>query len=143
MGMGELEMKMKVHYSSLTDVWRTPKGVYQTLDAEFQFDFDPCPINPSFDGLTIEWGERNFVNPPYSELRKWIVKSYEQAMKGKLVVMLIPARTDTLAWHNFVMKADEIRFIKGRLRFGEAKNNAPFPSAIVVFKPKFDLKVET
>jgi phage N-6-adenine-methyltransferase len=128
-------LPMKVHFSSATDIWSTPKEVYQILDAEFGFDFDPCPLNPQFDGLEIEWGSCNFVNPPYSELGKWIKKAYEEFKKNKTVVMLIPSRTDTKAWHDFVMKAAEIRFIKGRLKFGDAKNNTPFPSAIVIFKP--------
>src|SRR3990167_4110032 len=105
---------MNVHFSSITDDWSTPKDFYMALDAEFSFDFDPCPIEsyPKFDGLKIEWGKRNFVNPPYSNLKAWCKKAYEEYLKGKLVVMLIPSRTDTIAWHDYVMKAKEIRFIK-------------------------------
>ena len=84
-------------------------------------------------GLDREWGTSTFVNPPYSEIKEWVAYGYEQAQKGKTVVMLIPSRTDTRWWHDFVMKAKEIRFIKGRLKFGGQKNSAPFPSAIVVF----------
>ncbi len=114
--------------------WKTPKGVYQALDAEFHFDYDPCPTDPHFDGLQTEWGKSNFVNPPYGrEIRKWVRKAYYESLKGKTVVMLLASRTDTNWWHDYVMKADQIRFIRGRLRFGEAKWNAPFPSAIVVF----------
>jgi hypothetical protein len=129
-----LPKKRSVHFSSATDIWSTPTDVYKVLDAEFGFDFDPCPLNPQFDGLAIEWGSCNFVNPPYSDLAKWIKKSYEEHKKGKIVVMLIPSRTDTKAWHEYIMKAQDIRFIKGRLKFGDAKHNAPFPSVIVVFK---------
>lgn len=126
----------RVHFMSTTDNWSTPKDVYRTLDAEFGFDFDPCPLadNPLFDGLVIEWGGVNFVNPPYSKIKAWCKKAYEEWMKGKTVVMLIPSRTDTSYWHDYIMKASEIRFIRGRLKFGNAKNNAPFPSAIVIFK---------
>lgn len=125
----------KVLFSSQYMNWKTPKAVYQVLDAEFRFDFDPCPSNPTFDGLNIEWGESNFVNPPYGrELTKWIKKGFEEWKKGKTIVFLIPSRTDTKAWHEYIMKATEIRFIKGRLKFGEATNSAPFPSAIIVFK---------
>jgi site-specific DNA-methyltransferase (adenine-specific) len=92
------------------------------------------PAWGGIDGLAIEWGTRNFVNPPYSQLKAWCKKAYEEWRKGKLVVMLIPSRTDTIAWHSYIMKADEIRFIKGRLKFGGSKNSAPFPSAIVIFK---------
>lgn len=124
---------MSVHFSSLTDDWKTPARVYQRLDEEFGFDFDPCPIGGS-DGLDIDWGNSNFVNPPYSKLKAWCKKAYEEHQKGKTVVMLIPSRTDTYAWHEYIMKATEIRFIRGRLKFGDSKNSAPFPSAIVVFK---------
>lgn len=124
-----------VHFSSLRLDWQTPKAVYQVLDAEFGFDFDPAPIQPDFDGLEIEWGDRNFVNPPYGrEIPKWIKKGYQEHLKGKTVVFLIPSRTDTRWWHSYIMKADEIRFIRGRLKFNDGDSPAPFPSAIVVFK---------
>ena len=107
------------------------------LDHEFSFNFDPCPHLPDFDGLNIEWGTSNFVNPPYGrEIGKWLKKGYEEWQKGKSVVFLIPSRTDTRWWHDYVMKANEIRFIKGRLKFDEAKWNAPFPSAVVVFRAR-------
>jgi len=115
--------------------WRTPKAVYQVLDAEFSFDHDPCPTNPTKDGLASEWGKSNYVNPPYGrEIPKWIEKGYKEHLKGKTVVFLVPSRTDTRWWHDYCMKADEIRFIKGRLRFDDQPNPAPFPSAIVVFR---------
>ena len=125
---------MGVHFSSLRLDWKTPKAVYQVLDAEFGFDFDPCPENPKFDGLSIEWGSSNFVNPPYGrEIPKWIKKGFEEHRKGKTVVFLIPSRTDTRWWHDYCMLG-EIRFIRGRLNFDDGKNPAPFPSAIVIFK---------
>ena len=123
---------MNVHFSSLTDEWRTPESIYMKLDKEFDFNHDPCPIGGS-EGLEREWGSRTFVNPPYSQLKAWCKKGYEESLKGKLVVMLIPSRTDTAAWHDYCMKAKEIRFIRGRLKFGNSKNSAPFPSAIVIF----------
>jgi len=116
--------------------WQTPDGVYKQLNDEFNFDFDPCPYPKSknFDGLTCEWGKSNFVNPPYGrEIPKWAKKAYEEAQKGKGVVLLVPSRTDTRYWHDYFMKADEIRFIKGRLKFKGATNSAPFPSAIIIF----------
>ena len=85
------------------------------------------------DGLKVEGGKSNFCNPPYSDLKTWLKKGYEESLKGKTVVFLIPSRTDTIAWHDYVMKAKEIRFIKGRLKFGGSKNSAPFPSALVIF----------
>jgi hypothetical protein len=124
-------------FTSTRGDWKTPKALYQAIDAEFRFDFDPCPAQPKFNGLENDWGNINFVNPPYGkEIVKWIQKGYEENLKGKTVVFLLPSRTDTRWWHNFVMKAGEIRFIKGRLRFDDQKNSAPFPSVIVIFKPK-------
>ena len=123
----------KVMFSSVHDNWSTPKDTYDALDKEFHFNDDPCPIGGG-GGLEREWGTVTYVNPPYSNLKLWLKKAYEEHLKGKTVVMLIPSRTDTVAWHDYVMKAAEIRFIKGRLKFGDSKNSAPFPSAIVVFK---------
>jgi hypothetical protein len=124
-------------FTSLRGDWKTPKSLYQVLDAEFSFDFDPCPIKPNFNGLENKWGTTNFVNPPYGrDIRKWIQKGYEESLEGKLVVFLLPSRTDTRWWHEYVMKADEIRFIRGRLKFDDQKNFAPFPSAIAIFRPR-------
>lgn len=81
-------------------------------------------------------GGRNFVNPPYKDCAKWLKKGFEEWNKGKTVVFLIPSRTDTKYWHDYCMKATEIRFIKGRLKFDDHKNSAPFPSAIVIFKKR-------
>ena len=127
---------MSVHFSAIRDNWKTPKALYEQLDREFQFDFDPCPPDPYFDGLTIEWGMCNFVNPPYGRvIGDWLRKAHEEAAKGKTSVFLIPSRTDTRWWHEWVMSANEIRFIKGRLCFDDQPNPAPFPSVIVVIRP--------
>ena len=139
---------LAVHFSSHTDKWNTPESVYRKLDEEFHFDFDPCPANycpetlfskpaaneTARNGLLVDWGMRTFCNPPYSEIERWIKKGYHEYRKGKTVVFLIPSRTDTSYWHDYIMQATEIRFIRGRLKFGKAKNSAPFPSAIVIFK---------
>jgi phage N-6-adenine-methyltransferase len=135
-----------VHFSSTSPHWRTPNAIYTELDREFGFTFDPCPAEPKFDGLMVEWGKRNFVNPPYGRaLPQWIEKAYREHLLGRLSVLLIPARTDTAWWHDYIMRADEIRFIRGRLQFharipqrgkGFGKGGlgaAPFPSAVVVF----------
>lgn len=114
--------------------WETPDSLYQELDKEFHFDFDPCPKNPNFDGLSIEWGGVNFVNPPYRTSKEWIKKGFEEWKKGKIVVFLIPARTDTKAFHEYIYPNAEIRFIKGRIKFKGATNSAPFPSMIAIFK---------
>ena len=130
-------------FTSLRGDWRTPRALYQGLDAEFHFDFDPCPIKPKIDGLETDWGNINFVNPPYGkEIERWIQKGYTESLKGKTIVFLIPSRTDTRWWHEYIMKANEIRFIRGRLKFDDQKNSAPFPSAIAVFKQKKTWKTE-
>ena len=124
-------------FSTLHLDWRTPSALYEQLDQEFHFDFDPCPPNPTFDGLKVDWGHVNFVNPPYGrEITKWCHKAFEEYLKGKIVVMLVASRTDTAWWHDYIMRwAKEIRFIKGRLKFeGHSGGSAPFPSAVVVFK---------
>lgn len=122
---------MDVHYSSKTDQWATPKEFYKTLNEEFGFDFDPCPINPTFDGLSVAWGKRNYMNPPYGrEIGKWVKKASENPM----TICLLPARTDTRWFHDYIYGRAEIRFIKGRLKFNDGPNPAPFPSMIVIFK---------
>lgn len=117
--------------------WKTPTDLYNFLDSLFGFDFDPCPISPTFDGLSIEWGQSNYVNPPYgTAIKHWVKKAYEEYLKNKRVVLLIPSRTDTRYWHDYIMRASEIWFIRGRVKFEGAKHNAPFPSAIILFEPK-------
>lgn len=120
---------------AIRDNWKTPRDTYLTLHKEFGFDFDPCPPNPTFDGLAVDWGQSNFVNPPYGRvIGLWLAKAKQEQAKGRASVFLIPSRTDTRWWHEYVMTADEIRFIKGRLRFDDQPNPAPFPSAVVVFR---------
>lgn len=129
-------MKSRVVFKSMSDEWRTPSALYAELDREFHFDLDPCPMDVDvWDGLYLPWRFPAFVNPPYSSIAKWVKKAFEESMRepGGKVVMLIPSRTDTRWWHEYIMKATEIRFIKGRLKFGGAKHGAPFPSCVVVF----------
>lgn len=106
-------------FSSATCHWSTPPDLYAALDAEFHFDDDPCPLYSTDDGLSRSWGLRTYCNPPYGrEIGKWIEKGYKESQLGKLVVMLLPSRTDTAWWHSFCMRAREIRFLRGRLKFG-------------------------
>lgn len=122
-------------FSSASDRWATPRAVYAALDAEFRFDFDPCPLDGVVDGLSplfTDWiDKRVFCNPPYGPgLGKWL----ERGLEAACAVFLIPARTDTKWFHEIVLpNAREIRFLKGRLKFGGAAYNAPFPSMVVVF----------
>lgn len=101
------------------DDWQTPKELYAGLDHEFKFDFDPCPVDPLFDGLSIEWKDRNYINPPYSRKLKeaFIRKAFEESKKGKLCVMLLPVSTSTKIFHEIIYPHAEIRFLKGRVRF--------------------------
>lgn len=126
-------------FSSFSQDWRTPRAIYQTLDAEFGFTLDPCPLGSETDGLSTDWsGQVVFVNPPYNDVSPWIKKAFET--EGATTVCLVASRTDTAWWHDYAMKASEIRFIRGRIRFeqhGKRANGsgtAPFPSAIVVFR---------
>lgn len=137
---------MEVHYSSKSNEWATPQNLFDELNDEFNFTLDPCATDENAkcskyftiedDGLSKDWSKDVvFMNPPYGrEIKKWIKKAYEESLNGATVVCLIPARTDTTYWHDFIFdKADDIRFLRGRLKFGNSKNSAPFPSAIVVY----------
>ena len=126
-------------FTSASQHWATPKELYTELDSEFNFNDDPCPLSGGIEGLLREWGSSTFINPPYGRnIGRWLMKAYQESLLGKTVICLIPSRTDTKWWHEYVMKADEIRFIKGRLKFGSSKNSAPFPSAIVIFRGNLD-----
>lgn len=136
-----------VHFSSATDVWATPQSLFDELNAEFAFTLDVCALpenakcnryfTPETDGLTQAWLGSCWMNPPYGRtIGQWVGKAYESALQGATVVCLLPSRTDTQWWHEYVTKADEVRFVRGRVRFGNATASAPFPSAIVVFRGK-------
>ena len=133
-------------FSSATEEWATPKAFFDELDKEFHFTLDPCATennhkcNKYFtkeqDGLRQTWGGQIvFCNPPYGrEISKWVKKCYEESRKpDTIVVMLIPARTDTQYFHSYIYGKAEIRFIKGRLHFNESKQGAPFPSMLVIY----------
>jgi phage N-6-adenine-methyltransferase len=142
----------KVMFSSKTGNWATPQAFFDRLNKQFGgFTLDPCAdstnakchtfFTASDNGLDQDWtGHNVFVNPPYGRgIDKWIQKGFKEAQgKNTKVVMLIPARTDTKYWHEYVMKAKEIYLVKGRLKFGASNNAAPFPSAVVVFDGSHD-----
>lgn len=111
-----------------SDHWATPKSLYDKLDAEFHFDFDPCPLKSTFDGLSIEWGRSNFVNPPYNRRDKprFIQKAYEESLKGKTCVLLIPASTGTKIFHDVILPNAEIRFVRGRVAFEGVNTKGKF-----------------
>jgi len=133
-------------FTSSTDEWATPLSFFRTLEHEFgPFDLDPCatPENakaPKFytreqNGLAQEWVGKVFMNPPYGRtIKEWVRKAYESRVACPLVVCLVPARTCSAWWHDYIEGRAEVRFIRGRLKFGGAKWNAPFPSAVVIYR---------
>ena len=134
-------------FTSATDEWPTPQSFFAQMDLEFgPFDLDVCatPQNTKCaqfftreqNGLAQEWAPRRcWMNPPYGRtIGDWMRKALEESRRGAFVVCLVPARTDTAWWHEFAAKG-EVRFIRGRIRFEGGKSNAPFPSAVVVFRP--------
>lgn len=133
---------MSVHFSSATDMHSTPQDFFDKLNTEFGFTLDVCATSENAkceryytkqdDGLSQPWSGSVWMNPPYGrEIWRWMKKANEAAKEGATVVCLVPARTDTKWWHEYVIQ-HEVRFIRGRLKFGGAKNSAPFPSAVVV-----------
>lgn len=139
-------MNTQVLFSSKDEVWATPQDFFDTLNEEFHFTLDPCALpenakcskyfTPEDDGLQQNWGgEIVFCNPPYGRKTcDWVKKAYYESKKPNTrVVMLLAARTDTKWFHEYIYNKAELRFIKGRLKFGGNKRNAPFPSMVVIF----------
>lgn len=135
--------------TSNSNEWGTPIKFFEELDKEFNFTLDPCATKKNAkckkyytkedNGLIKDWsGEKVFCNPPYGrEIPKWVEKCYRENKENNvLIVMLIPSRTDTRYFHDYIYKKQEIRFIRGRLKFNDGKNPAPFPSMIVIFRNK-------
>lgn len=125
-------------FRSMTVEWATPAKTFEKLNQEFQFDFDPCPLGGDVNGLAplfTSWtGKRVFCNPPYGPgISKWL----NRGLEADLAVFLIPARTDTRWFHEICLPfAEEIRFLRGRLKFGNATTGAPFPSMVVIFRER-------
>jgi phage N-6-adenine-methyltransferase len=142
-------------FSRASDEWETPDNLFKQLDDEFHFEMDAaateenskCKLffDKELNALTCDWGDPTFCNPPYSKIAAFMKKAYEESQKGKTIVCLIPARTDTRQFHDYCMKASEIRLLKGRMKFdnrtlpswradgSHKKSGATFPSAIIVF----------
>ena len=141
-------MNTELLFSSKTDLWETPQDLFDKLNNEFQFTLDVCatPENAKCDkfyteeqdGLEHPWEGTVWCNPPYGRgIGQWVRRALFASVSGSTVVMLLPARTDTKWFHDYIYKRNnvEIRFIRGRLKFGGSKNFAPFPSMVVVFMP--------
>lgn len=157
-------MNTALMFSSATDLCSTPQDYFDKLDAEFYFTLDVCATDENakcvcyytkeIDGLEQSWQVAEgsiWMNPPYGrEIPKWIACAHKASLDGATVVCLLPARTDTAAWHNYIWDENtndwrsgvEGRFIRGRLKFGGLKNSAPFPSVVIIFRPEAKQKVE-
>lgn len=140
-------MNKDLMFSSATDQWATPQAFFDELDKEFHFTLDVCALpenakcsnfyTPQMDGLSQPWKGRVWCNPPYGkEIGQWVRRAYLAVTTecAEVVVMLLPARTDTRWFHEYIYGKAEIRFVKGRLKFGDSKNAAPFPSMVVIFR---------
>jgi len=140
-------MNRELMFSSKTDQWATPDDFFKKINEEFDFSLDPCAdefnhkcakwFDKESNGLLQDWGGyRVFCNPPYGkEIIKWVRKAYYESHKDNtLVCMLIPARTDTRYFHDYIEHRAEVRFIRGRLKFGNEKHPAPFPSMLVIWR---------
>lgn len=137
-------MNTDVMFSSATDMWATPQDFFDKLDQEFHFTLDACATadnakckkfwGPEDDGLKQSWEGTVWCNPPYGrDIGKWVAKAVRSALEGATVVMLLPARTDTRWFHKWIYRRAEVRYVPGRLKFGDGKNSAPFPSMVCIF----------
>lgn len=140
-------MNTNVMFSSKSNEWSTPPSFFNEVNKEFNFNLDPCSTDENHkcdkyytikdDGLSKDWSGHNvWCNPPYGRnIGKWVEKCYREGCKDNtLVALLIPARTDTKYFHDYILHRAEIRFIPGRLKFGNSNNSAPFPSMLVIFR---------
>lgn len=137
--------KLATKFGSEKQDWETPDSIFEPLNREFNFDCDVCATHSnakckeyfteSDDALIQQWHGRCWMNPPFNQLGKWVKKAFEESRNGATVVCLLPSRTNTNWWHEYVIN-EEVRFIKGRPAFNGAKHGLPQPLAIVVFKPK-------
>lgn len=131
-------------FSSNSDEWATPINLFTELNNKYKFTLDPCATESNHkcnkyytindNGLIQDWSnEVVFCNPPYSKIKDWVKKCYEESSKGAKIVLLIPSRTDTTYFHSFIYHKANLIFIKGRLKFNDGKGSAPFPSMLCLF----------
>ena len=133
---------IKASKTGYSDKWMTPPAILDTLNQEFKFNYDPCPITwkeGDTDALEAEWGTSTFCNPPYSRVGEFVKKASDEAKKGKVIVLLINCATDTKWFHECIYGKAEVRFFKGRISFINPKEPtkkvpAPRPSMLVVFR---------
>jgi phage N-6-adenine-methyltransferase len=141
-------MNTDLMFSSATDQWATPQAFFNEWDDIYHFELDVCAdaqnakcrryFSEQDNGLAQNWAPyRCWMNPPYGrEIRRWIQKAYQESLRGATVVCLLPARTDTAWWHEYIIPFAKMTFVRGRIKFGDSKNGAPFPSAVAVFYPR-------
>lgn len=138
--------QFKTRFESRRQDWETPNSIFDPLNTEFSFTLDVCAtedtakcqsfLTAEEDALNRDWGTHVcWMNPPFREQKKWVKKAYEASCSGATVVCLVPSRTNTNWWHDYCMRG-EVRFIRGRPKFGNADHGTPLPLAIVVFRPK-------
>jgi phage N-6-adenine-methyltransferase len=140
-------MNTDLMFSSATDQWATPQAFFDQWNEIFRFTLDVCAdaanakcaryFTREDNGLAQDWGQDVcWMNPPYGrEIGRWVAKAYRESRAGATVVCLLPARTDTAWWHDYIIPMAKVTFIRGRLKFGDATSGAPFPSAVAVFYP--------
>jgi site-specific DNA-methyltransferase (adenine-specific) len=136
-------MSTGLFYTEQRQDWATPRDLFEALDREFHFTLDVCAsaenakvpqhLTEEDNALMLEWSGACYMNPPYAKMEQWVRKAHLEACRGAVVVCLLPVRTDTSWWHEWVTKAREVRFIRGRVRFEGTTSSAPFASAVVVF----------
>lgn len=129
---------LKHLFGKKNDEIQTPPVIYDYLDKQHHFDFDPCPlVKPEWDGLSLDWGKCNFVNPPFSEIKKWFEKGIQEKEKGNKSVFLMTARVSSKYWFDLVFpNASEIYFIEGAVQFPTFKRKFPVPLCVIVLDPK-------
>jgi len=130
-------------FTSNSDEWFTPQTFFDEINKEFNFTLDAAAtkentkckkfFNIDNNGLEQDWEGVVFCNPPYSNIKLWVEKAYNESLEGTKIVMLIPVRSDTKYFHKWIYGKAELRFIKGRLKFSDSKNSAPFPSMLVIY----------
>ena len=130
-------------FSSNSDEWFTPQNFFDEINKEFNFTLDVAATVDNTkckkfftikdNGLIQNWEGVIWCNPPYSDIKLWVEKAYNESLKGTKIVLLIPVRTDTKYFHSFIYNKAELRFIKGRLKFSDSRNSAPFPSMLVIY----------
>lgn len=138
MEKGKRKRKLGDIFGKKNDSIQTPPEIYGELDSEHHFDFDPCPLKrPKWDGLKVPWGKSNFINPPFSEIKKWLQKGIEEKKNGNKSVFLLTARVSSKYWFDLVFpEASQISFLEGAFQFPGFERKFPIPLALVVFHPE-------